>query len=361
MVALKDSPKYKNFIEERNKTLEILHTNAQLQIKDVLNETFSRAVGVVAMNYKRLHKSLAVYNLKHEMDLLEKDIDRALQSHVYMIAKIMANMKKYSFLLSHAATTEAIGIALNKNTISHVSRETLETKKEHSRHLHGTNEQRVMLYMSKIKVNMILVVQRSLTFGYDQREMLEKLFAVLPKKKVYRKPKRVLKNLKEAGRAPASLDMGSFFIPDEEWDALVQDYLKEYIPFTRSPEAVVAGVRTPEGMDYIYEWELERDVTQSFVEQVRDGELAAAKENGIMDFVWIAVVDDRTDECCLWRDGLTTKQIEAELKGSHKDDECDGIVPPIHFNCRCDLSPTTDAMPEAPASNAKEFDEWLQS
>jgi len=82
---------------------------------------------------------------------------------------------------------------------------------------------------------------------------------------------------------------------------------------------------------------------------------------GVKDLNWIAVIDDRTDDCCLWRDGLTTMEIEDELNGNHADDDCDATTPPAHFNCRCRLAPVTDDLPDVPASNQIDFEEWLDS
>ena len=92
----------------------------------------------------------------------------------------------------------------------------------------------------------------------------------------------------------------------------------------------------------------------------------AAQENGITDFVWIAVVDDKTDLCCLWRDGLLTSEIQAKLS-EHADDDAgcdlggDGLVPPLHFNCRCSIAPATDAVPKKPDVDYQSFDQWLET
>ena len=122
---------------------------------------------------------------------------------------------------------------------------------------------------------------------------------------------------------------------------------------------------TAEGEEY-YAWEYERDITNDFVYAVREGAIEAAKENGITDFVWIAVVDDKTDACCLWRDGLLTSEIEAKLKEHESEDEdCNlggsGLVPPLHFNCRCSLAPATDAIPQKPEVDYASFDKWLET
>jgi len=118
--------------------------------------------------------------------------------------------------------------------------------------------------------------------------------------------------------------------------------------------------------DTWYVWEFERDLTNEFVKSVRTGQIAAANENGITDFVWIAVIDSKTDECCQWRDGLLISEIRERL-GDHRDEdeacniEGDNLTPPIHFNCRCTLAPAAENIPDKPDTGAKSFDEWLET
>ena len=152
-----------------------------------------------------------------------------------------------------------------------------------------------------------------------------------------------------------AVDFAMGFIDEAVWNEMVEFYKKEYVPTYQ--------FRIPKGAeDYWYkDFELEQDLTHDFVKSVRDGTLAAAKENGITDMMWIAVIDAKTDECCTWRHGLSSSEIEDQLKGEHSDDDCEEIVPPAHYYCRCTIAPMVDSMSEAPESNQKEFDEWLNS
>jgi hypothetical protein len=129
-------------------------------------------------------------------------------------------------------------------------------------------------------------------------------------------------------------------------------------PFSREP----LRPELPEG-DKIYGWELEQQLTHDFVKSVRDGQIDAANVNGINEFIWIAIIDQRTCElCCEWRSGLTTSEIEKTLADNPElKEHCDVVVPPAHFNCRCGIAPvaidleTTDIQ----TTDAKEFDDWL--
>ena len=143
-------------------------------------------------------------------------------------------------------------------------------------------------------------------------------------------------------------------IEQSAWEKLVSDYVSEEI-FPRGPLDIISSP----GVTDAYAWELEKEVTQLFVDQVRRGEHEAAKDNGIPDFIWISVIDNVTDECCKWRDGLTVTEIETQLKGKHSNDKCQTIVPPAHFNCRCALAPLTDDLPSSPPPDLGDFEDWL--
>jgi hypothetical protein len=111
-------------------------------------------------------------------------------------------------------------------------------------------------------------------------------------------------------------------------------------------------------------WELERDIRTKLMDAVRSGEIDATLAGGekIDDWVWDAVIDSGTcEDCCLPRAGLTM----AEIKRKFGDD----TPPPLHFNCRCDLSPTSekinDAMDSAWQSvggriESESFEDWMR-
>lgn len=227
--------------------------------------------------------------------------------------------------------------------------------------------ERIQLAFDRLRRRILDAVQLSRIQRLNAADTLEKVDRALPSGTWVKRPRRVLKPVREADvtaikktiaavRTPVGpVDVAQGFVDDEVWENTVDFYLREFVPTYqfRGPD--------PEA-DYQYSgWELERDLTHEFVDSVRSGQNEAARQNGIVDFQWIAIVDDKTDTCCLWRDGLTTKEIERELRGKHSDDECDTSVPPAHYNCRCTIAPMLDTMPEIPESNAKEFEEWLNT
>jgi len=106
-------------------------------------------------------------------------------------------------------------------------------------------------------------------------------------------------------------------------------------------------------------YEFERDMRTELVRSVRSGRIDAAEYVGysIKDYIWNAVVDSKTDECCLKRDGLTMTEIKAKFH--------DDTAPPLHFNCRCDLIPKDEFLDDiwtglGEPIEAEGFETWLK-
>ena len=191
---------------------------------------------------------------------------------------------------------------------------------------------------------------------------IQDLVLCLPKLKKVEDTRKVLRKVKEADREDEFPgDMSVQFLTDADWDKLETQYLKKTIPISRDPDSFFFGGKGRRKEDRVYSWELENDLVYDFVQQVREGQIDAAKQAGITDFVWISVIDNRTDDCCEWRDQLTTSEIEAQLRTKHKEDECQVVTPPAHPNCRCTLAPAGDELPDMPASNRTEFESWLNN
>ena len=83
---------------------------------------------------------------------------------------------------------------------------------------------------------------------------------------------------------------------------------------------------------------------------------------GIEEFVWVSIIDNKTcEDCCLPRNGLTTLEIREKLvNGDLNSDDCDTLVPPGHFNCRCQLVPVA-SVDQVEGPDWKSFGEWLES
>lgn len=334
---------YRTFVNKRNLALEKILNNTRLRITDQLNLCFAALVEIYAHTQSDDHARLVIH------------------STAQTIGQIVKRMRKIVHFLAYVSEGEILSQLSGKPPRAYEKPDLNEEL-----FAGGSVEQRVEFYLSKIQDRM--KQQARLASLTNERATYEDLVRVIPKKKRIAQKKVTLRKIGEA-RKPIDTP----FLTDEQWQDVVDEYMLDYGIKNRGPDQffdpeeikyirpdLEPTYKAPNGKDdAVYQWELEQDVTHDFVEQVRNGQVEAANANGYTDFVWVAIVDDRTDECCLWRDGLTTAEIDAELKGAHKDDECEGSVPPIHFNCRCTLEPVTDNIGELPETPIKDFDEWL--
>jgi len=184
-------------------------------------------------------------------------------------------------------------------------------------------------------------------------EIVDQLKHAFPKIIAYKRPPKALTKLKEAKASAAGKSYFDFdFIDQDDWDMAVQAYQDTELPSNRFDN--VASWDPEKGM-MSYQWEGEQEATEDFVKQVRYGQVDAAKDMGIQEFVWVAVLDDKTcEECCEPRNGLTTSEID------QLNDNCDENTPPAHFNCRCQISPVA-ATDEVEGPDWEAFNDWVNS
>lgn len=362
---LTESPRYESFIASRDQTLE-----------EILQK-YLRALGApVTWLQHRVHEVVSHVgihdtdhaNLKRRRQELEKRLhpwfEMAVEQSVYLIK----NLRRTSYVLSYAGQAEGIGRALGTETKRDLSKSDIHVQIDAKAVFGGDLKMRVELSYSRLMRDVLDAFQLSQVMGSTPTETLERIDRAFPKKIKDTKPSRKLAPMKEAGFLSDSnyptnstqddVSISTGVIPQEDWDASLNDYFAEYFPaetYHRSPFGHL--FTTDEGDRY--EWQIEQDTTEDFVQQVRDGENDAANANGINDFQWISIVDSKTDDCCLWRDGLTTTEIEKELAGDHSDDDCDAVTVPAHPFCRCRMAPMTADMPEESPPDFGGFSNWL--
>ena len=348
--------KYRDFIARRDAALELIHRNSQLRMTDVLRGAFVDYLKTISLYYPSIQQNLMIVKrLEYELDLISQ---KALTD----LVQIFTRTRRSSYILSHAGEAEALGRVIGQAK-SHLTKQDLFKKQIADSKAGGSLDARINLYLKRIVRSLISGLETSALLNHDSNEALRNTYNLLPRKKRIPRRKIITRpTLKEAA-SDQKIVASATIIDEDEWQDILEDYVKDYVPKNRGPEDII-DIETKlvgDESEVWYAWEMERDLTHEFVTSVRDGELDAANQNGITDFVWIAIVDDKTDECCLWRDGLLTSEIADELEGEHKDDECESEVPPAHFNCRCRLAPAADHIPDLPPSNEKDFDEWLNT
>ena len=372
-VPANKSARYRAFIHNRDLMLEALHIKAHQKINDVLRGTFTHLIERIVFRYTMAPPASMLADPTHFTSLVDKDIVAEFSLAARDVAVILAELKIHAYTLAVVGEAEAIGRAEDKPTLYHVDKKEIEEDALYD--FEGKPiTTRIDFAFDKLRRKILNAVQLARINEDSTKDMIERVKRALPSSRAVRRPARILKTLKEArvsvnGQEMTILQLGAKgddtvnlaqgFMDDELWEQLLEEYLTEYVPQYREPK-MIFDVEVGGDTEEWYGWEIEQYVAHDFVDRVRKGQDEAAKQNGITDFMWIAVIDDKTDECCAWRDGLTSAQIEAKLP-QHRDDECDVIVPPAHFNCRCTVAPMLDTMTDEPTVNVTEFEEWLNS
>ncbi len=376
-----EQPAYKRWVKTRDRALEQLHTRSQVESSDVMRKLLTDTLMVAKANYEQMKSGHP-----QGMDSFEHMIKSVFIAGAGQLYHIMTDMRARSYTLAKASEAEIIArMSHGKMVTANVRHDQLHHARHKSAVAGGRAQQRLTHYMDRLRRKITSFAQGAALNAPDVSSFLQDIMHCFPKKRIVRRPRRLLKpQLMEADWNPPGLtnhslsddppaDVAIDNIDDGAWQDMLSAYKDEFVPKWRDPAFVVdLPITDPtvqaDGTEVWYAWEFERDMTNEFVQSVRDGQIEAAKENGITDFVWIAVVDSVTDNCCLWRDGLLVSEIEAQLEDHEDEDaECDvgggeGLTPPIHFNCRCTLAPATDSIPDKPEDNTDDvFNDWLET
>lgn len=357
-------PVYRRFIEKRDQALDRLHFRAQKELSDVLARDLLRVEQLVTHRYAQIPAQSHFTSLaKRAITQLDHEFERTFEATARDIHRIFIGLRRNAHVLSKAGEVEAIARVYGHK--AHVDLSSLHAALDRDTPEVGKLLPRIFLALSRIRRDVLSAVELSRVMEEDLSSAVARVRRAFPGRKPFARPPRHLRPvLREADKREKPEPLSTGFVDNAAWLEMVQDHKTEYVPEWRGPDQEFPREDYPNLKDIgsddetVYGWEIEQALTHDYVSQVRDGQISGAQDQGIKDFVWIAIVDDKTDECCLWRDGLTTTEIESKLDS--QDDDCEGAtVPPGHFNCRCGLAPATEELPQAPASNAGEFDDWL--
>ncbi len=355
--SLLGSPAYRSFIADRDRALEVLHNHAQQDISRMLYDALEYAEGLVARFVLRRDG----HNDQQIVRWLDSGLSEVFSGLGTQIYQRMIRLRRGSYLLAYAAEMEAIGRATGRlpSLPAHSNPEMIRKIITAPTLTQEKLDARIQFGLFKLKNKILQKLYLGLIQNLTDREIVEKVAEAYPEYKIYKRPPRELKPLKEADQNPKPKEEFVFDLLDEgDWDLILSAYKDAELPPSRFDRQEHYD---PEKGTMRYAWEVEQEMTDDFVNQVRQGQVAAAKELGIKEFVWVAVLDDRIDECCIQRHGKTTSEIEAGLNSGEIDsDLCDATSPPAHPNCRCSLAPVANVEPvEGP--DWKSFGEWLNS
>jgi hypothetical protein len=370
---LSKNTKYKKFIKARDELLEKFLRKAHLQITAEMDNAFISIIGIVKGKYQDVMKmSLPI---SHKVKHFERDLDRIFDLLGINIIPILLEMRRKTTLLTRAGEAEAIYQATGMPIIKKTNEHDIATQALKLFDPESALHKKVNLALSKLKRIVLNELETGITMDFQVDKTVGLIFLKLPKKKLLPEKTKALRPVKTREASDRWAGTHYPFKPSlftgDTWGAVLEDYERDYVPEIRGPE-VVFDIKNPwndepirskiEGEDAIYGWEVGKDITHDFVKEVRAGQVDTANLNGITDFVWIAVLDDKTcEKCCEWRDGLTSSEIEDKLK-ANKDlaEYCDAIAAPAHMNCRCSMAPVVKELGTYDTTDTeKDFEQWL--
>src|SRR6185437_4775464 len=370
--AFNKSLAYRQFTADRDKAAEKLLQNAQVRSSDVLRHAFGEVLAKARRHYGMIINDGAGFGLGQ----FDRDIDQIFMQATQDLSQVLHHMRANAYVMAKASEAEAIGQVTKEKAHAHISSNHVQNHLAKDMRAGGDATRRIKFYLDRIKRKVITFAQSSAMPKANgkpdtEQEYLTHIARAFPQRKVVKRPPKALYKVTEADPKKQKIDMSVATVDPDQWAQMVSDYKDDVVPRWREPEYTVnipitdGTIQATTGDEVWYAWEFEKDLVNEFVQSVRDGQVDAAKDNGITDFVWIAVIDSATDECCAWRDGLLTSEIQAKLDDEGESDCPDGsgegVTPPIHFNCRCTLAPATDDIPDRPDDGEKDFDEWLNS
>jgi hypothetical protein len=360
--ALTTSKRYRDFVMERDKALERILARYLDAVDRCADSLFLSIEQVVSHLYPHHAPEYSVAKIAEIDHRITPPFDLA----THRMEVLIKRMRRSVYVMAVLGEMEAISRGMGKEHQFHINPSDVAKSVDSEMVSGGLVWPRISLSMGRLKRKVIDAVQLSLTLEDPIADAMARVKATFPRLNHFEGPPKRLKTsrvMQEAEGGTKTRFLNTGFIDPDLWDAAVDDYLEEYDLLDRGPSDRIVfydvGPENEREYNERYEWEIEREVTEDFVKKVRDGESEAANQAGITDMQWVSVIDGKTDECCVWRDHLTSSEIEAELEGSHADDECDAIMPPAHFNCRCRAVPMTEYMPEAEPLDYGSFEDFI--
>lgn len=367
MEDLRQSTRYKSFVKDRNKEIERIALHTQTDISRLLFEVLDRLTGFVS------HMALEGRVSIHNLDYLTKQVDAYLwQQFNHLLPLLVARMKRMrrsTFVLTYFSELEAIARATKRTAALSVHDfKTALHRQTHQETILGTElDTRIWQVLGQLRGTLLDAWRGALVREETPKDVVDALKRSYPQVNVFKLPPRALKPMREAAisdhKEDKDKDKKEFefyqgLTNDEDWELAVDAYRDTELPESRFDNHAYFD---SDAGHFRYDWELEQDINDEFVKQVRDGQIQAANDLGIQEMVWVAILDNKTcDECCLPRNGKTTSEIEDMLASGELGDECDAVAPPAHPFCRCDIAPVAST-DEVEGPDWKSFNDWLDS
>lgn len=361
MKSLASVPAYEKFIKERDQGLERVLTKYSVQLSGITAKLKDHTEQVAAHQIVMgKHKDQLKKSRQHFHDQIETFFQMGIERSTALVKA----MQHTVITISAAGHAVAIAATLKKDAKLSLPRGAIDAMSKDELDIGGTIDARIEIGFHRLLRDAVDAFQLSQVMSSTPEETIARIGKVFPKKIKAKKPK-VMAKMHEAGRKRPEDNLPDLEISEEgiypaNWDKAVEDYLSDYVAVDRAPYAKIFEPEA-EAPEYFQKeaWQVESDITDAFVDSVRSGENEAANQAGITDFVWLAIVDSKTDDCCFARDGLLVSEIETKLDNGEDMGDCDATSPAAHPRCRCRLAPATDDMPEESLPDFGSFDDWL--
>lgn len=368
-----ESKRYRDFIRGRDVGLERVLSKYLARIDAVVRTLRLRSHEVASHIGTQYH---GAHFAKRNREDFERRLEPFFEMAAVQVAALTMAMRRTVYMLTYVGQAEGLGRAWGGPTLCNLSLDELNQVITREAPSGGELHARMTLAFHRLLRDVVDAFQYSQVLESPVDEVLSRIDRAFPSKRAL--PKRMAKLTESAKDRDkpemvdedgkpivVGVDMGdgfSHFVTQQEWDEAVSDYMADNIPQGRGPYDSVFDVTASGDDTFRYQWEVESEVTDDFVASVRSGDVDAANENGITDFVWISVLDKRTcEDCCVPRDGMLTSEIEAALKSGELDKEaCAAKVPPAHMKCRCRIAAATDDLPEKSPPDFGSWDDFLE-
>jgi hypothetical protein len=366
MKKISQSPSYRAFKNKADAFLEEILLKARTRQGDALRKLMTNIQHNIVVSVSMLPKDADITDpvIIQRINHLRSSLEGVAMHSLNDFYGNWIRMRAFVYGFSYAASQRAL---LNTGVSKTPHKLDLNKRAEYCRRKSelGAVQSRILLSLYRLIDKAIDNVKMGISMGSTHQDLVNRAMSAFPR------PERVKKNVVLRRMTEAKKDdeddeffKGPDFIDEDEWEKILDEYKEEYVPEWRDPrkgeleEPIYFG---EDGDRIVYAWQLENEMVEDFVQAVSDGEVEAANAAGITQFVWVAILDKKTDQCCIKRNGLTNTEIKDKLKDEWAADECRATVPPAHFNCRCRAVPATDDLPDKPDDGAAQFEDWLNS
>ncbi len=324
---------YLKFLAQKDKIIKAVMRNLNLEFTDLSNRAFFeiRAQIESGIKFSRQNKISS-----------DRNIVRAVQSYS------KARLDQLSDELEHALKSKIKALGVVNYEMEMNAQAIVNNKKKEAPKYEPIKIKRNMFDGAVLVTShkMEKAIQRIFS-SEENHERVDQIFrSALPTTKQFKQRQASVSKVEQTMEAEivskGNLD-ASFYagMPEvdwrdfgKEWDLVVSDYKKDYLPKWRFGDKISGFAKVADSE--IYAWGVEQYATNTILQELKEGTIEAAKQMGVKEMMWVSVLDGRTRCHHYWRDGMTSSEIQKKLDKNKKERELDnGVVAPSGFNCRC--------------------------